>query len=173
MGALSTVFDTLPLHKINWVHEFFQTSNKFTSPASEHDYSFNQFASIQCKNQHIKRARVNFIAVIIKQVKTIKQVDIDIKRAWLFIEVSVKSSSKSSEAFKHTQSSSSEHEFQSLARQFYNSSKCNQQQIKRACHSSHIQASLSFKWNSSKYDIYNKRVWFQVRKFRWRNIFSC
>ena len=49
--------------------------------------------------------------------------------------------------------------------------KCNKQQIKWACHSSPI-ASKPIKWNSSKHSIYDKRAWFQVSKFRWRNIFS-
>ena len=77
-----------------------QTSNNLTSPASESEYSFKKFASRQYKVQTFKRARVKFIATTIKatkQVKTIKQVEIDIKQAWLFIQVSVKSSSKSSE----------------------------------------------------------------------------
>ena len=79
------------------MHDFLnQKSNKFTSPVSERDYSFKQFTSRQCKDQTIKRASVKFI-VATKQVKTIKQVEIDIKRVWLFIKVRVNSSIQSSE----------------------------------------------------------------------------
>ena len=49
-----------------------QTRNKFTSPASEREYSFKQFVSKLYKVQTFKWARVKIIATTIKATKQVQ-----------------------------------------------------------------------------------------------------
>ena len=108
-------------------NKFHQERNPTNSEASEREYLFKKFASRQSKVQTFKWARVKFIATTIKatkQFKTIKQVDIDIKWAWLFIQVSMKSSSNSSEHLNKRDHHQASVNSRVYTRKFYNSSKC-------------------------------------------------